>query len=76
MAATRITFNIAHAENPSRDQAPRIGPEGDGASVFVLNGRGRAFATRGAGGFSIKWIAEGRARYEAPSLWRSNRRPR
>jgi AraC-like DNA-binding protein len=63
MIGTRIRFNLAHAEQPSADVVRRLGSDGPW-SIFVLNGRGRRFHAQGAGAFSLKWMASGRARYE------------
>ena len=70
MAETRIVYRISDVDAPERERLRTLGPEGAPWSVFVLNGRARRFETRGEGAFSIKWMAEGRARYAA------NRRPR
>lgn len=70
MAETRIHFSVASADEPGNDVVRRIGPGTSDWSVFVLNGHGRRFWTRGSGAFSLKWMAKGRARYEL------ERRPR
>lgn len=63
MAGTRIQFAVANADAPGRDAVRRFGPEAGDWNVFVLNGHGRRFWTRGSGAFSLKWMARGRARY-------------
>jgi len=63
MTGTRIHFSVASADEPGQDVVRRIGPETGDWSIFVLNGHGRRFWTRGSGAFSLKWMAEGRARY-------------
>jgi AraC-like DNA-binding protein len=70
MAETRIIYRVTDVDAPERERTRAIGPETAPWSVFVLNGHARRFETRGAGAFSIKWMAEGRARYAV------NRRPR
>jgi AraC family transcriptional regulator len=70
MAQTRIHFSVASVDEPGGDTVRRIGPAGGDWSVFVLNGHGRRFWTRSSGAFSIKWMAQGRARYAL------DRRPR
>ena len=57
-----IAYNVVSVDDPSRDVRVRIGSAGPW-DAFVLNGRGRAFQTNGAGSFSLKWMARGRARY-------------
>jgi AraC family transcriptional regulator len=65
MRAARIAYHVAHAAEPGRDVLRRIGLDDGGAwSVYLLNGHGRAYEARGQGAFSIKWMADGRARYE------------
>ena len=63
MAETRIQFSVASADQPGQDVVRRIGLETSDWSIFVLNGHGRRFWTRGSGAFSLKWMAKGRARY-------------
>jgi AraC-like DNA-binding protein len=70
MAEMRIIYRVTDVDAPARERTRAIGPEAEPWSVFVLNGHARRFETRGAGSFSIKWMAEGRARYAV------NRRPR
>jgi AraC family transcriptional regulator len=70
MAETRIIYRVTDVDAPQRERARAVGPEGAPWSLFVLNGHARRFETRGEGSFSIKWMAEGRARYAV------NRRPR
>ncbi|HWA61248.1 MAG TPA: helix-turn-helix transcriptional regulator [Caulobacteraceae bacterium] len=59
-----ILFTVAHAGAPERDVRRTVGGGEGPPEVMILNGRGRVFEARGAGGFSIKWMAEGRSRYE------------
>ena len=63
MAETRIIYRITDVDAPERERTRALGPEGAAWSAFVLNGHARRFETRGQGSFSIKWMAEGRARY-------------
>ena len=63
MAAARIQFSLADVDDPRRDVARRIGLAGGPWDMAVINGRARRFWTRSAGGFSLKWMAEGRACY-------------
>ena len=58
-----IAYNVVSADDSARDVRVRIGPDGPW-DAFVLNGRGRAYRAVGAGAFSLKWMARGRARYE------------
>jgi AraC-like DNA-binding protein len=67
---TRIVYRITDVDAPHLQRARTLGPEGAPWSIFVLNGHARRFQTRGQGSFSIKWMAQGRARYAV------NRRPR
>src|SRR5580698_3916966 len=70
MSETRIVYRITDVDAPGLQRTRTLGPEGAPWSIFVLNGHARRFETRGKGSFSIKWMAEGRARYAV------NRRPR
>jgi len=63
MADTRIQFSVASADQPGRDVVRRVGPETSAWNIYGLTGHGRRFWTRGSGAFSLKWMAEGRARY-------------
>ncbi len=63
MNGTRIVFKITDVDAPQHERTRSIGPSDAPWSVFVLNGHARRFETRGEGSFSIKWMAEGRARY-------------
>jgi AraC family transcriptional regulator len=63
MAAARILYSVASAEAPNAGVARRIGAAAGPWDIAVLNGHGRRFRTRSAGAFSLKWMAEGRARY-------------
>lgn len=62
MIPSRLVFRVSDVDDPRRDAVRALGAEGDW-SIFILNGHARAFATRGEGSFSIKWMAGGRARY-------------
>jgi AraC-like DNA-binding protein len=60
---TRILFTRADLDRPERDVARRIGPAGSPWDIAVINGTARRFWSRSSGAFSLKWMAEGRARY-------------
>lgn len=70
MAETRIVYRIIDVDAAERARTRTLGPQGAPWSIFVLNGHARRFETRGQGSFSIKWMADGRARYGV------DRRPR
>ena len=59
----RLVFNVTNVDAPERARRCVAGPDGADWSIFILNGHARAFATRAEGSFSLKWMAEGRARY-------------
>jgi len=59
-----MVYNLAHAQPSPGDDVRNFGPSTGPVAAWILNGRGRAYHARGAGAFSLKWMAQGRARYE------------